>query len=181
LTRRRSAVLLVLLGLILIGGGIGALLTRPQSPPAASLPTPITIIPPTAGSVHADPGYRIRLPQLGIDLPIVEGDGINAPLYAAVRHPLLAWPGHGQRSLIYAHARNGMFGALLQRGGVGELVDFLQSDGTVLHYKITEFYPRWSVKDTRWLKPDPHEEIVLVTCTTYNPNDPRVVAVATPV
>lgn len=133
-----------------------------------------------------DSKARIKIPQLGIDLPLVRGDGTNVPLFKAAIHPALSPPGDGVRSMIYAHAQTGMFGPLLAAaqagtGGVGDSVEVDRADGKVLHYVIRQFYPRWSIRDTRWLQPVSHEELILVTCTTYNLNDPRVVAVAEPV
>ncbi|MGI8608417.1 MAG: sortase domain-containing protein [Candidatus Dormibacteria bacterium] len=132
-----------------------------------------------------DSKARVKIPQLGIDLPLIRGDGTNVPLYKAAIHPALSPPGDGVRSMVYAHAQNGMFGPLLAAaqagtGGVGDTVEVDRSDGRVLHYVIRQFFPRWPIHDTRWLQPVQHEELILVTCTTYNLNDPRVVAVAEP-
>jgi hypothetical protein len=45
---------------------------------------------------------------------------------------------------------------------------------------IREFYPRWRSTDLKWLQPAQGEELILETCTTYNDNDPRIIAVAEP-
>jgi LPXTG-site transpeptidase (sortase) family protein len=119
------------------------------------------------------------VPQLGIDLPVVAGDGYNAPLYKAATYPSLKLPGQGGRSMLYGHARPGMFAPLFN-AAVGQDVDVAYPDGRVLRYRITEFYPRWPIADTKWLQPATGEELILLTCTTYEYNDPRVVAVARP-
>src|SRR5262249_47325160 len=101
-------------------------------------------------------GLRIRMPEIGIDLPIVEGDGYDAPLYEAAHYPGTRWPGEGGRTVIYAHARVGMFGPLFG-GRVGQHVEIVDRGGGVRRYTVREFYPRWPITDTRWLKPGDHE------------------------
>ena len=134
---------------------------------------------PAPASRTSHDNLRVKVPELNIDLPIIEGDGWNAPSYQAAHYPGLAWPGEGDRSVLYAHAQPGMFGPLFG-GRVGQHVDVLRADGTSLHYVVTEYYARWPNTDTRWLKESGHEELILVTCTTYNPQDPRIIAVAEP-
>src|SRR5262249_54100929 len=65
-------------------------------------------------------------------------------------------------------------------GRVGQHVEIVDRGGGVRRYTVREFYPRWPITDTRWLKPGDHEEIVLITCTTYNYTDPRIIAVGEP-
>ncbi len=81
--------------------------------------------------------------------------------------------------MIYAHARAGMFGPLFN-GKVGQRVEIVEPDGAVRHYVVREYYGQWPISDVKWLKPLQQEQLVLVTCTTYNPNDPRIVVVAEP-
>jgi len=145
------------------------------SPPPTAIATPP---PPTVPPVpHV--GLRIRMPEIGIDLPVVEGDGYDAPLYEAAHYPGTPWPGEGGRSVIYAHARPGMFGPLFG-ARTGQHVDIQAPDGGIRHYTVREYYARWPITDTRWLLPGDHEQIVLITCTTYNYNDPRIIVVAEP-
>lgn len=144
------------------------------------LPTAVpALAPPTAAAVVAKEGSHIKVPDLGIDLEIVQGDGVNAPLYKAAHYPTLPWPGEGGRSLIYAHARVGMFGPLWG-AHVGQEVDVSTADGRQLKYKITQYFPRWPDTDLSILQNVNHEEIVLLTCTSWNVTDPRVVAIAEP-
>jgi LPXTG-site transpeptidase (sortase) family protein len=142
----------------------------PSSAPVLTSPTPLA---------DSHVGMRIQLPQLGINLPIVEGDGFNAPLYEAAHYPGTAWPGEDARSVIYAHARVGMFGPLFG-AKVGDQVVIDRPDGPPLDYVIKQYYPSWPITDTSILQPLDQPEIVLITCTTYNYNDPRIVAVAFP-
>jgi LPXTG-site transpeptidase (sortase) family protein len=183
---RAWAVVALVAGLVLLVVGL-VLIRQPHATTGARrLPAPDHIISDT-GTPLAVPspsrslpdGVRIKVPELGIDLPLVEGDGWNAPLFKAALYPTLKVPGQGGRSMIYAHARVGMFDPLF-RARVGQAIEIDEPDGKVLHYKITEYYPRWSSTDLKWLMPLDQEQIILVTCTTYNPNDPRVIVVAQP-
>ena len=179
-------------GLLLIAFG-AFLLVRHQVQPQAHrpLPSPSAIVSdapfasatPSPGPASPAPrshdGMRVRVPALGIDLGIVEGDGWNAPYNLAARYPSLAWPGDGGRSMIYAHAQPGMFEALF-KAAVGQKVEISRPGAPVLRYTIVEYYPRWPSSDPKWLQPLSQEELILETCTTYNPNDPRIIAVAHP-
>lgn len=181
--RRVGLVLLAVAGVVLVSLAALHNPLQPRSRPAASVEQ---IIDPAAfrlGGLSADggkhEGLRIRLVELDVDLPIVEGDGYNAPLYQAAHYPGLGWPGEGARSVIYAHARPGMFGPLAQ-GKVGQHVEISAPGKRPMRYTLTQFTGRWPITDTSVLKPLPQEQLVLVTCTTYNYNDPRIVAIAEP-
>jgi LPXTG-site transpeptidase (sortase) family protein len=176
--RRLLAVALILLGLIVATAGLYLWLHRNPTktpPPAVNILGPAPF--PTAPA--ASLGMRVKVPQLGIDLPVVEGDGWTVPLNAAAHYPGMKQPGEGDRSLLYAHAQTGMFGPLLTRGATGQRVEVDRPGKPALNYVIVE-YKRVSAGDDQWLKGVGHEEVVLLTCTTYNPNDPRVIAVAEP-
>jgi LPXTG-site transpeptidase (sortase) family protein len=123
---------------------------------------------------------RIKISDLKIDLPIIEGNGVNAPLNRAAHDPRTMWPGQGGRAMLYAHARPGMF-ADLSQAKVGQRVDIYRNDVRILSYAVSEVHPRWPSTNLKWLEPVNNEELVLLTCTTYNPNDPRVVVVAKPI
>ena len=131
-------------------------------------------------------GWLVKLPQLGIDLPIVQGDGNSVPYFKAAHYPTTAWPGTGGRSFLYAHAQYGqngqpdMFGALLAQGRVGLDVYVDRPGQPELHYVIRQYYPAWPYTDLTWLQPSNHEELVLMTCTSWSATDPRVIAVAEP-
>src|SRR5437879_3279607 len=137
-----AAVLVLGAGMELLthGGGRGeAVVSRTPVPIISVIPTPVPAPTPTP---ERHDGLRIAIPELGIDLPIVEGDGYNAPLYQAAHYPGTSWPGHGGRSVIYAHARAGMFGPLFG-ARVGEHVRVTGPDGTTWTYALTEYYPHW--------------------------------------
>jgi LPXTG-site transpeptidase (sortase) family protein len=129
-------------------------------------------------------GWRIRLPSLNINLPLVQGDGLNVPYFKAAHYPTMPWPGQGQRSFVYAHAQYGppiMFGPLLGHNATGTDVYLDRGGASTLHYVIRQYYAAWPISDTRWLQPADHEELILMTCTSWNASDPRVIAVAEPV
>jgi len=131
-------------------------------------------------SAQPSTGYRVVSKDLGIDLPIVPGDGWTVPLYKAASYPGMALPGHNGRSFLYAHAQTGMFAPLMQ-ASVGQHVDIDRPGAPALHYVIRQYFPNWPPGDLRYLQPSDHDELVLLTCTTYNANDPRILAVAEPV
>ena len=164
-------------------------LTNRGKPPAAAVVPPTRIIagsgfpspiPSPSASAALEDGTRVKIPALGIDLQVVPGDGWNAPMFKAATYPGLGVPGQGARSMIYAHAQPGMF-LKLWSAHVGETVEVDRPGQPPLHYEIKEFYRYWPALDLKYIQPSNHEELVLLTCTTYNPNDPRVIAVAEPV
>jgi LPXTG-site transpeptidase (sortase) family protein len=190
--KRKWPLVLITLGIVMFLVGAYDTLLQPahssqQLRVQAVYPEPIispeaipSFSPPPSGPPIARDGLHIKIPELKIDLPIVEGDGVNAPLNKAAHDPRTVWPGQGGRSMLYAHARPGMFGNLSQIK-VGQHVDIYRNDSVMLRYVVSEAYPRWPSTDLKWLQPVNHEELVLLTCTTYSPNDPRVIVVAKPV
>jgi LPXTG-site transpeptidase (sortase) family protein len=176
----------VLTGIVLLG--CSAYLSaagHPVSPPEVPQSAPARIIDnewfpsPAPPAPVSHEGVRVKIPALGIDLAVVEGDGINAPLNLAAHYPGMKWPGEGGRSLLYAHARPGMFGPLFQvRDGEQVFID--RPNTAELKYSIQSHTDRWPATDTTVLQPADHEELVLLTCTTYNPADPRIVVFAEP-
>jgi LPXTG-site transpeptidase (sortase) family protein len=118
---------------------------------------------------------------LNIDLPLVQGDGLNVPYYKAAHYPTMPWPGESKRSFVYAHAQYGppiMFGPLVGRNPTGKDVYVDRGKRSTLHYVIKQYYAAWPITDTRWLQSADREELILMTCTGWNPSDPRVIAVA---
>jgi LPXTG-site transpeptidase (sortase) family protein len=169
---------------------IGAVLilqpfAAPQSagspaPPSAAVasvaPTPLPAIP---------AGYRIQIPRLGIDLPILEGDierdtvQLQTPENFAFHLPGTAIPGMGANSYIYAHARRGMFLALWD-ARVGDEVWISTPDGRAMRYLVSEVHSQVRPDDVQWAAPTPPDRLTLQTSTGPNPSDPRFVVIAQP-
>ena len=122
---------------------------------------------------------RIQLPRLGIDLPIVEGDGIDAPLDKAAHYPGTAWPGAGSNIYIYGHAQEGMFLALWD-ARVGDEIVLTLADGTSVVYRIVRVMPRVPWDAVQFLDPTPHEQLTLQTSTSNTATAPRFVVIARP-
>jgi sortase (surface protein transpeptidase) len=143
---------------------------------AALAPTPLPAIP---------PGYRIQIPRLGIDLPILEGDierdtvQLQTPENFAFHLPGTAIPGKGLNSYFYAHARRGMFLALWD-ARVGDEVWISTPDGHAMRYLVSEVHSQVRPDDVQWAAPTPPERLTLQTSTGPNPGDPRFVVIAQP-
>jgi sortase A len=132
-----------------------------------------------AASDPADPlpATAIRVERLGIDLPLVEGDGSSVPEGAAAHYPGTAWPGEGSNTYVYAHAREGHFLELWQVR-TGDVVEVDMADGAVAEYRVTDIMPlvRWDALEM--LEPTDEEILTLQTCLTYAATAPRFVVIA---
>ncbi|MEA2684659.1 MAG: sortase [Chloroflexota bacterium] len=183
MVRRRWPILAIVLGLLLAGYGGLRLAQRGQGPSGAQstndLPAPIGIISPHPAASPTPAGYRVKVDELKIDLPVVLGDGKVPPLFVAAEEPGMKKPGQGGRSMLYAHARSGMFGPL-RNARVGQHVEVTTADGRVLKYAISQVLLKVPANQLSWLEQVNHEQLLLETCTTYNPNDPRIIIVAEP-
>ena len=166
--------------------------------PATTAVAPTTASPSTdpavtaaAASPSSTPtvdGMRIRIPRLGIDLPLQEGDVARdvpnggsqgaTPEGAAFHFPGTAVPGTGGNSFIYAHARLGMFLTLWQ-AMVGDEVQIVTKGGTSLIYKVSEIHSSVPSTDVSWVQPTPDERLTLQTSTGPTPAYPRFIVVAT--
>ena len=127
--------------------------------PAASPATPVTV--------------RLIVPAGHIDIPVIEGDGVHVPLARAMHYPGTGQPGGDSTSLFYAHARPGMFRGLWDLHA-GDAIRAVRSDGTVIQYRVHEIR-RVPWNDLDILRPTQFEQIILLTCTTYSPYDPRYI------
>ncbi len=145
------------------------------APSLAASPSARASLPP--GGVMA---RRIRVPSVGIDLPVVEGDGVDAPLGKAAHYPGTAWPGQDRNIYLYAHARDGMFIALWD-AKVGDAVDLTLADGTTRAYRITQVLPKVAWNAVQYLDPGDREILTLQTCTSYTQTAPRYIVIAEPV
>ena len=187
-----SSVAAVLLGV--------ALLLRPAPPTAvaptlsptasatasASIAASATTTPPSPTPLPPIPsGYRIQIPRLAIDLPILEGDierdtvQLRTPNNYAFHLPGTAIPGTGANSYLYAHARTGMF-LSLWNAQVGDIVWISTPDGRALRYVVSEVHPRVAPGDVSVAAVTPPDRLTLQTSTGPNPTDPRFVVVALP-
>jgi hypothetical protein len=120
----------------------------PSTDPTASV-GPSQTAPPTDAPTGV--ASRIRIPSLGIDLPVVPGDlevRGNRDFYplcdVAMYMPEFVQPGLVGTTYIYAHAQRGMFLPLLNESQVndgaamlGAPVEVYTSDGLVHLYEIT--------------------------------------------
>ena len=149
-----------------------------------------TASPPGASSVAASPSptptpepgiraNRIQITRLGIDLAIVEGDGVDAPIGKAAHYPGSAWPGDGSNIYIYAHARVGMFLTLWQVR-IGDKVELGLVDGTSRTYVVTKILPKVPYNAVTYLEPTKTEQLTLQTSTSYYDTAPRFVVIAVP-
>ncbi|CAN5485563.1 hypothetical protein BH24CHL9_BH24CHL9_00530 [soil metagenome] len=123
------------------------------------------------------PVTGVRLERLGIDLPVVEGDGFTAPEGAAAHYPGTAWPGEGSNTYLYAHAREGLFLELWQVR-TGETVEVDLADGAVAEYRVREIRPVVSWDAVELLAETSDEILTLQTCLTYEDTAPRFVVIA---
>jgi LPXTG-site transpeptidase (sortase) family protein len=122
---------------------------------------------------------RIAIARLNIDLPIVEGDGVDAPLNKVAHYPGTAWPGEGSNVYLYAHARVGMF-INLWFAKVGDSVDITLANGSHKKYVVSKILPSVEWNDRSVLAPSSAEELTLQTCTAYSPAAPRFIVIAVP-
>ena len=151
--------------------------------PAASASSALSGSPATSDTRSLPPGgavaTRIRIPRLGIDLPIVEGDGVDAPIGKAAHYPGSGWPGGGTNIYIYGHAREGMF-LPLWNAEVGDVVTLELAGGGQRSYVIVRVLPKVPWNATNYLAATPTEILTLQTSTSYYASAPRFVAIAEP-
>jgi LPXTG-site transpeptidase (sortase) family protein len=185
-----SGVVLVAAGLaFVLGGGLGGA-TAPTAvpsgtgslPPVTGSPTPSGTPAQSSPSAGSEPGIvatRIKIDRLGIDLAIIEGDGIDAPIGKAAHYPGTAWPDGGSNIYIYGHARVGMFRTLWQ-ARTGDTIELVLVDGTSRTYVVTQVLPEVSWDALQHLEPTPAEQLTLQTSTGVDPTDPRFIVIAVP-
>lgn len=149
----------------------------PSLPPAGPSTAPPS---PSPAVISAGiPATRIRIDRLGIDLPIVQGDGIDAPIGKVAHYPASAWPGSGSNIYLYAHARDGAFLALWN-ARVDDRVQLDLADGTSRFYRVTRVLPRVRYNAMQYLAPTVTEQLTLQTCTAYEADAPRFLVIAVP-
>lgn len=147
------------------------------------LRAPMPDMAPAPGTLIA--GTRIRIPRLGIELPVELGDSARdvslqvTPTAAAYLLPGSAVPGTRGNAYVYAHAREGLFLALWQTRLGDEIV--ISAPATPpLRYVVTEIHPRVDPGDLRYITPTEDERLTLQTSTGPWTLSPRFVVVARP-
>lgn len=133
--------------------------------------------PPISEPVAAAPTTTLRLERLGIDVPIVEGDGFRVPDGYASHYPDTAWPGDPGNSFVYGHAREEQF-LELWRTRTGDRIEVDLPDGSLVAYEVTEIHPLVAYDDFAFLEPNGADTLTLQTCLTYDETAPRFVVVA---
>ena len=150
----------------------------PFTPSAPPLALPARGSLPTTPSGASDPAaVRIEAPSGGINLGLVEGDGVHVPINLAAHYPGTAEPGPTGNAVYYAHAQPGMFQGLY-RLRLGDVVRVLRQDGTELVFHVAAF-KKVAFNDRSVLLPTPFGELTLLTCTSYDPYTPRFIVIAT--
>jgi len=149
-----------------------------NSPPLLSTPVPgVTATP--AAAPGTPQTVRLVIPAGHIDLRVIQGDGVVVPLNLAMHYPGTSQPGGGGNALFYAHAQPGMFAGLYALH-LGDEIRAYRSDGSQLLYQVRTLH-KVPATDGTVLKQTPFEEVTLLTCTSYNPYNPRYIVTATPV
>jgi LPXTG-site transpeptidase (sortase) family protein len=149
----------------------------PSSPPLALGPQGLRRLP-VSDSGSAPTTTRLIIPNGTIDLPVVQGDGVNVPLNLAVHYPGTDQPGGGSNALYYAHARPGMFQGLYQLHKDDE-IRAVRADGSEVDYHVAALQ-YVSYNDLSVLNATPYDEITLLTCTSYDPHTPRYIVIGLP-
>ena len=174
-------------------GAAAATSALPTFPPVSSVPLPTfpqasvtpfpTFLPTSVPTQQgAEPGIRadrIQVPSVKIDLPVAQGDGVDAPLGKATHYPGTGWPGGGTNIYLYGHARDGMFIGLWNVK-VGAQVIVHLVDGTQRLYEVTSVLPRVPWNALQYVDPTPTEQLTLQTCTSYQNTAPRFIVIAVP-
>jgi sortase A len=141
----------------------------------------ITLAPndPAVADEPGTPAARLRIGRLGIDAPIVQGDGVTVPVTAAAHYPGTAWPGSGSNIYLYAHAREGLFRELW-RVRTGDTVELDLATGGTATYQVAEILPLVAWDALQYLDPTSTEQVTLQTCLGYETTSPRFVVIARP-
>jgi LPXTG-site transpeptidase (sortase) family protein len=150
-----------------------------SAPVVVGSPTAFQATPTAASSPHPTVANRIVIARLGIDMKIIEGDGVDAPLGKVAHYPGTAWPGGGSNIYLYAHARDGMF-ITLWNASIGDEIVLTLLDGSQRRYVVSQIRPNVTWNDMSVLAPTPTEQLTLQTCTSYQETAPRFLVIAVP-
>jgi hypothetical protein len=164
LRARLLPAILTALGVAFLTAGLLTYTTPVEAGPEPSETPTIVTLPPTAEpsvtprptsgptdtpapTVPADRvATRVVVAALGIDLPVVRQPDPDDPACdVAMYHEALGQPGQGRATYLYAHARTGMFLAILDASKVdngaamlGMIVEIYTSDDQLFLYEVTE-------------------------------------------
>ena len=183
-----------------IGGSPVAVASPSPSVPPSSGATPLPTPSPTpipAGWV----AVQIEVPSVDLNVAVKQAQSGDETLADDAAYILYqsSQPGRGANTYLVAHALQHLF-KRLWNVMLGAEVQILMSDGTVLHYVVTEIHPNVSCPDTRsspmpnpplalqyaapgcpgaaWINPTDHERLTLQTSQGYNRNWGELVVVA---
>lgn len=140
-------------------------------PLLTSLPT---LAAPTPGPQQA---LRLQLPAIGVDAPVVQGDGWEQLKQGVAQHPGTADPGMPGNAVLSGH--NDIFGEIfrdLDQLRAGDEI-FLHTAVRVYRYVITG----WKVvgpTEVSVMAPTQHASLTLISCYPYRVDDKRIVVFA---
>jgi hypothetical protein len=195
----RGALVVTFLALTLAGCDllprVGLAPTFAPTPAPSPGPTPAPSSTPERVLLdEPSPPVRIRIPSLGIDLPVIRSDRRvrgSTPGYpacdVAIWWEVFDRPGQPGTTWIMAHAQEGMFLPLLEaanerspRSLRGRLVELQLRDGRLLTYRTFRVKPRTSTTDLRLATAGRRERehrLVLQTSTGRG-SDPKLLVAA---
>lgn len=151
--------------------------SRPEPVPAHlhDLVASITPLPaPTPGPEHA---VRVRIPSIGVDAPVVEGDDWESLKRGAGHHIGSANPGERGNCIISAH--NDIYGEIfrdLPEVALGDIVE-VHTAGQVYRYVVTQkriIEPT----DVSVMYPTSSPVLTLISCYPYGIDTHRIVVIA---
>ena len=165
----------------------GAVATATASLPVAPTDALATPLPSESGPSVAPSSprptgivaVRIEIARLGINLPIIEGDGVEAPIGLAAHFPGTAWPDAGSNTYLYGHAQEGMFLPLWDVRTADEILLTL-ANGQQRCFMVAQIIPEAPWDAVTLLMPTDHERLTLQTSTSYTPTAPRFIVIALP-
>ena len=138
---------------------------RPLVPSSASLPIP------TPGPAQAN---RIQIPAIGVDAPVVQGDGWEQLKKGVGQHIGTVNPGQDGNIVLSAH--NDIFGEIFRD------LDQLQPGDEIILYTSQRSYTYvitgWEIvepTDVQVMDSDANAEVTLVSCYPYMIDDQRIV------
>ncbi|MBC7226597.1 MAG: class D sortase [Thermoflexales bacterium] len=135
----------------------------------------ITPLPaPTPGPEHA---RRIRIPSIGVDAPVVEGDDWESLKRGAGHHIGSANPGERGNCIISAH--NDIYGEIfrdLPKVQPGDIVE-VETDSQVYRYRVTQIRIV-EPTDVSVMYPTSSPVLTLISCYPYGVDTHRIVVIA---